>query len=89
MWAISLYGLLPLHLVGGCWGAAGYINTENALGVAIPVRLGDPNIGGVLAGTTVDTDRHRQGNQCRMQEYWRSCLVGLGEPVWGCLLQLS
>ena len=37
------------EIMDGCKGAAGYLNAENAPGVAIPVGLGDPNSGGVLA----------------------------------------
>ena len=86
MWAISLYGLLPLHLVGGCWGAAGYINAENAPGIAIPVRLGDPNSGGTIADADTDAGK-RTGAGCK--NTGEVVLIGLGELVEGGLLQLS
>ena len=90
MRAISLYGSIPLRLVGGCWGAAGYINAENASGVIIPVRLGDPNSRGVLAGTIADADTdagERTGAGCK--NAGKVILVGLGEFAEGGLLQLS
>ena len=83
-------------IMGGCWGAAGYLNAENAPGVAIPVGLGDPNIGGVLVGTAAgaDIDAGKWPGVGR-KNAGEDVLVGLGEPAegeaftavvigWGC-----
>ena len=86
MRAISLYGSIPLHLVCGCWGAAGYINAENAPGVAIPVRLGDPNSGGTIADADTDAGE-RIGAGCK--NTGQVVLIGIGELKEGGLLQLS
>ena len=70
--------------MGGCWDAAGYLNAENALGVAIPVRLGNPNIGGVLARTTADVDTYAgKGPGAGCKNTREDVLVGLGEPAEG------
>ena len=77
-------------IMGSCWGAAGYLSAENAPGVAIPVGLGDPNSGGVLAGTIVDANTDagkRTGTGCK--NTGQVVLVGLGEIAEGHLLQPS
>ena len=67
-----------------------YLNAENAPGVAIPVGLSGPNIGGVLAGTTVDADTDAgEGTGAGCKNTGEVILVGLGELAEGGLLQLS
>ena len=65
-------------------------------GVAIPVRLGDPNIGGVLVGTGGGADIDAgKGLGAGCKNTGEDVLVGLGEPAeggaftaviigWGC-----
>ena len=68
----------------------GYLNAGNAPGVAIPVGLGDPSSGGVLAGTVADADTDtgkRTGAGCK--NTGEVVLVGLGELAEGGLLQPS
>ena len=73
-----------------CWGAARSYNAENAPDVAILVGLGDPNIGGVLAGTTVNGDTDAgEGTGAGCKNTGDVVLVGLGELAEGGLLQLS
>ena len=81
----------PLHqMFLSCWGAVGYLNAGNAPGVAIPVGLGDPNIGGVLAGTTVDVDTDAgEGTSAGCKNTGEVVLIGLGELAEGGLLQPS
>ena len=68
----------------------GYLNAENTLGIAIPVGLGDPNIRGVLAGTTIDADTDTgEGNSAGCKNTGEVVLVGLGELAEGGLLQSS
>ena len=61
--------------MGGCKGASGYLNAGNTPGVAIPVGLGDPSSGGVLAGTIADADtdagkRTGAGKRIPEKSFW-------------------
>ena len=83
-------------IMGSCWGAMGYLNRENTLGVTILVRLGDPNIGVVLAGIGEGADIDAgEGPGASCKNTGGDILVELGEPAeggaftaviigWGC-----